>query len=32
MDPLNKDDVLNELKEIWDLIPDYDWMNKEDEA
>jgi hypothetical protein len=31
MDPLNKDDVLNELNEIWDSLPDYDWMNKEDE-
>jgi hypothetical protein len=26
LDPLDKDVVLDELKEIWDSLPDYDWM------
>jgi len=26
LEPLDKDTVLDELKDIWDSLPDYDWM------
>jgi hypothetical protein len=26
LDPLNKDLILDELKTIWDSLPDYNWM------